>query len=114
MSMVELLELALKLPQEERAVLVHELLRNLQPGQRIPTEFSAACREAVTFAQRLATGQVEAPSPDLLALAKQAQQQCDARKNEDVQAWAEQLARDVGNAMDCQPVESRRFQAQLP
>jgi hypothetical protein len=100
MSMIELLELALKLPQEERAVLAHELFRSLSPGQRMTTEFRAACREAVTFAQRIEAGQVEAPSPDLLALAKQAAQQCAARKNEDGQAWAERLARDAGNATD--------------
>src|SRR5262249_15479894 len=73
---------------------------SLGPEQRILAEFSADCREAVTFAQRILTGQVEAPSPDLIALATRAAQQCAARKNEDVQAWAEQLARDVGNATD--------------
>jgi uncharacterized protein (TIGR04255 family) len=63
-------------------------------------KFSADCRQAVSFAQRIVTGQVEAPSPDLLALARQAAQQCAARKDEDVQAWADRLARDVGSATD--------------
>jgi hypothetical protein len=92
----------------ENSVVLREQARAAPPGaatspapeQRLTAEFSAACREAVTFAQRLGTGQVEALSPELLALAKQAAQQCAARKKEDVQAWAEQLARDVGNATD--------------
>jgi hypothetical protein len=100
MSTVEWLELALKMPQEERAVLALELLSSLDPEKRMSTEFKAACREAVTFAQRFEAGQVEAPSPDLLALAKRAAEQCAARRNEDVQTWAEQLARDVGNTTD--------------
>lgn len=63
--------------------------------QRLRSEFSAACQDAINFAQRMAIGQVGVPSPELLALAKGAVQQCAARKNEDVQAWAKQLARDV-------------------
>lgn len=37
---------------------------------------------------------------DLLALAKRVVEQQKARKDEDVQAWAERLAREVGNATD--------------
>ncbi len=38
---------------------------------------------------------IETASPELLALARDAVKACDARKDEDVQEWAEQLARDV-------------------
>jgi hypothetical protein len=72
----------------------------LDAEQRLMSEFSAACQDAVDFAQRMASGQVGMPSPEMLALAKRAAQQCAARNNEDVQVWAEQLARDVGNAVD--------------
>jgi hypothetical protein len=71
-----------------------------EPQQYLPEEFLAACRDAVAFAERLAAGQVETPSDDLLALAKRAVQQQEARRGEDVDAWAERLARDVGNATD--------------
>jgi hypothetical protein len=63
-------------------------------------EFIAACQEAVSFAQRLSAGLIEKPSTDLLALAKQVVQQQQRRQAEDVQPWAERLARDVGDAVD--------------
>ncbi len=68
--------------------------------QRLANEFATACGEAVTFAQRIVSGQLEVPSMSLLTLAKQALQHCSARQNEDVQVWAERLAREVGNATD--------------
>jgi hypothetical protein len=71
-----------------------------KPKQRALEEFNTACREAVNFARQLVNGQVKASSPDLLALAKRAAEQCAARKNEDVEAWAERLARDISNTMD--------------
>jgi hypothetical protein len=71
------------------------------PGEPIPPdEVTAACQEAVSFAQRLASGKVEMPPADLLALARQVVQQQQMRQEEDVEAWAEQLARDVGHATD--------------
>jgi hypothetical protein len=69
-------------------------------GQGLPADFLAACREAVSFAQQLPAGRVQAPSAELLALAKRAVEQQLARKDEDVQSWAEQLARDGGKATD--------------
>jgi hypothetical protein len=63
-------------------------------------ELRGACNEAVAFAQQMPTGRIGGVSPHLLALAEKAVQQCALRKDEDVQAWAERLARDVGNATD--------------
>jgi hypothetical protein len=68
--------------------------------QRLADQFQTTCRATVTLAQQLQTGQVKAPSADLLALAKQAAEHCASRKDEDIQIWAERLARDTGNATD--------------
>jgi hypothetical protein len=62
--------------------------------------FGAACREAVLFAQKLPARQFEVPSAELLALAERAVASCEARKNEDVNEWANRLAQDVSNATD--------------
>ena len=43
---------------------------------------------------------IESPSAELLALAKQVVQQQQVRRQDDIQAWAERLAQDVGNAVD--------------
>lgn len=75
-------------------------LAAFDPGRRTLHDFSTDCRGAVTFAQQSMTGRVTTLSSALIALAEQAAQQCALRKNEDAQAWAEQLARDVGNATD--------------
>jgi hypothetical protein len=63
-------------------------------------EFSLACREAVTFAQLLSSGRAAVPPANMLELAKRVVLKQKARKAEDVQTWAERLARDVGNATD--------------
>lgn len=63
-------------------------------------EFKGACNEAVAFAQQMTTGRIGGVSVHLLALAEKAVQQCALRKDEDVQVWAERLARDVGNVTD--------------
>jgi hypothetical protein len=63
-------------------------------------QFIADCREAVSFAERFDAVHVEPASPDLLALARQVVAQQAQRQSEDVRAWAERLARDVGNATD--------------
>jgi hypothetical protein len=68
--------------------------------ERATQEFLADCRAAVAFAGRLAAGQLDTPSPELLALAKRALQRQQALKAEDVQTWAERLARDVSGATD--------------
>jgi hypothetical protein len=60
---------------------------------------ASACREAVLFAQRLPAGKVEAPSADMLELARLAVQR-QAQQEEDVEAWAERLAREVGDIVD--------------
>jgi hypothetical protein len=91
----------------ENSVFLHEQaqaasspLASLAADQRLAHEFTTACRATVLFAQRLPAGQVEAPSADMLALAERALQQQTARKSEDLAAWADRLARDVGNATD--------------
>ncbi len=63
-------------------------------------EFDIARREAVAFAQQLSSREVAMASPELLALARQAAQRLQARQAEDVQTWADRLARDVGDAVD--------------
>lgn len=68
--------------------------------QRLLDEFRITCNDAVAFAQRAFSGQVATPSQEMLELARRAIQSCDARKDEDVQAWAERLARDVGHLTD--------------
>ncbi len=40
------------------------------------------------------------PLPETLALAREAVRACEARKNDDVQAWASRLAADVGHLTD--------------
>jgi len=91
----------------ENSIVLREQSRACLPAppgtgqeQLLAAEFKAACHEAVTFAQQLKTGQVGHLSHDLIALARQAVQQCAAREKEDVQTWADRLARDVGNATD--------------
>jgi len=58
-------------------------------------EFVAACDEAVSFAQRLNVGHVDTPSLATLALARQALQTQQKLQQEDVDVWAERLAREV-------------------
>lgn len=43
---------------------------------------------------------VAAPSPEMLDLARRAVDSCRSRQGEDVQVWAERLAKDVGLAGD--------------
>jgi hypothetical protein len=68
--------------------------------RHLMSEFSIACQDTINFAQLMAQGQLEPPPPKLLDLAKRAVQQCMARQNEDVQVWAERLARDVSEVTD--------------
>jgi hypothetical protein len=68
--------------------------------ERLVNEFLASCREAVSFAQQMAAGQVETPSAELLALARRAVERQQALEGEDVKTWAERLAKDVGLATD--------------
>jgi hypothetical protein len=91
----------------ENSVVLREQMRPAQTAatlslgdQALLDEFSAACREAVLFAERILTDQYGELPPELQALANQAAEECAARQQEDVQSWAEQLARDVGNATD--------------
>jgi hypothetical protein len=57
--------------------------------------FRAACEEAVAFAGSMLDGTLPPPSPEVLALAKRAVESCEARKNEDVNAWAKRLTENV-------------------
>jgi hypothetical protein len=63
-------------------------------------EIRTACRDALTFAEQMMSGQIAVSSADLLALARQAAEGCEARKQEDIQTWADRLARDVGHVAD--------------
>jgi hypothetical protein len=78
----------------------------LPEGARVRVEladqhdFTAACQEAVSFAQRLPAGKLQPPSADMLALAKQAVQQQQQHQDEDVHTWAERLAQDIGKLTD--------------
>jgi hypothetical protein len=68
--------------------------------RRLAEHFRASCRTTVSLAQQLQAGRAMTPSADLLALAKQAAEHRASRKDEDIQTWAERLARDTGNATD--------------
>ena len=69
-------------------------------AERLADEAREAGGDIVSFAQRILRGDVPTPSPDLMELADRAARQCAERQREDVRAWAERLAGDVGDATD--------------
>jgi len=94
------------LPGGENSVVLQNQLRDrssasVQDAEEWDDEeFLADCQAAVSLANQLLTGEIGTPSAEILALAKQAVEGCEARKTEDFQGLAERLARDVGQATD--------------
>jgi len=80
------------------------LLVSVYAGECLQHQFAdasaAAGREIVAFAQGILRGQAQAVSADMMDLADRAARQCAERDGEDVRAWAEKLAGDVGDCTD--------------
>jgi len=80
------------------------LLVSVYAGESLHYQFAdasaAAGREIVAFAQGILRGQAQPASAEMMDLADRAARQCAERDGEDIRAWAEKLAGDVGDCTD--------------
>lgn len=67
---------------------------------QIPAEVEEPLSELRAFSERLFTLSPPQRSPELIGLARKAVQELSHRKDEDIDAWARRLARDVADADD--------------